>query len=76
MVFSYKLGALPENVLTTLLNDRLVAKGTVCEFITTFFQVRGGTSLASHVVLVVPSYVPLHAVSQINTSSPTSAGLP
>jgi len=39
MVFSYKLGALPENVLTTLLNDRLVAKGTVCDFITTFFQV-------------------------------------
>jgi hypothetical protein len=40
MVFSYKLGALPENVLQTLLNDRLVAKGSVMHFMTTFFQVR------------------------------------
>lgn len=38
MVFSYKLGALPENVLQTLLNDRLVAKGSVMHFMTTFFQ--------------------------------------
>jgi hypothetical protein len=41
MVFSYKLGALPENVLQTLLNDRLVAKGSVMHFMTTFFQVGG-----------------------------------
>jgi len=39
MVFSYKLGCLPENVLQTLLNDRLVAKGSVLGFVTTFFQV-------------------------------------
>jgi hypothetical protein len=39
LVFAHKLGALPENVLTTLLNDRLVLKGTVLEFITTFFTV-------------------------------------
>jgi hypothetical protein len=39
MVFTNKLGALPENVLQTLLNDRLVAKGTVQAFMTTFFQV-------------------------------------
>lgn len=38
LVFQQKL-CLPENVLSTLLNDRLVAKGTVLEFITTFFQV-------------------------------------
>lgn len=38
LVFSQKLGALPENVLSTLLNDRLVAKGTVLEFITNFFK--------------------------------------
>lgn len=38
LVFTNKL-ALPENVLPTLLNDRLVAKGTVLDFITTFFQV-------------------------------------
>ncbi|KAI8468015.1 MAG: armadillo-type protein [Monoraphidium minutum] len=38
LVFVNKL-ALPENVLPTLLNDRLVAKGTVLDFITTFFQV-------------------------------------
>lgn len=42
LVFTNKL-ALPENVLTTLLNDRLVAKGTVLDFITTFFQVRHQT---------------------------------
>lgn len=42
MVFSYKLGALPENVLQTLLNDRLVAKGSVMHFMTTFFQVGVG----------------------------------
>jgi hypothetical protein len=40
MAFSYKLGCLPENVLQTLLNDRLVAKGSVMGFVTTFFQVR------------------------------------
>lgn len=39
MAFSYKLGCLPENVLQTLLNDRLVAKGSVLGFVTTFFQV-------------------------------------
>jgi hypothetical protein len=39
MAFSYKLGCLPENVLQTLLNDRLVAKGSVMGFVTTFFQV-------------------------------------
>ncbi|GBF95620.1 hypothetical protein Rsub_08602 [Raphidocelis subcapitata] len=38
LVFSNKL-VLPENVLITLLNDRLVAKGTVLDFVTTFFQV-------------------------------------
>eukprot|EP00877_Chromochloris_zofingiensis_P004066 jgi/Chrzof1/13660/Cz08g07040.t1 len=38
LVFQQKL-CLPENVLSTLLNDRLVAKGTVLEFITTFFQI-------------------------------------
>jgi hypothetical protein len=37
-VFAAKL-ALPENVLPTLLNDRLVAKGTVLDFVTVFFQV-------------------------------------
>jgi hypothetical protein len=41
LVFALKLGALPENVLGTLLNDRLVAKGTVLDFVTTFFQVGG-----------------------------------
>jgi hypothetical protein len=44
-VFASKL-ALPENVLNTLLNDRLVAKGTVLDFITTFFQVRAGRGRA------------------------------
>eukprot|EP00879_Flechtneria_rotunda_P013313 GHRR01013903.1.p1 GENE.GHRR01013903.1~~GHRR01013903.1.p1 ORF type:complete len:267 (+),score=99.02 GHRR01013903.1:688-1488(+) len=39
MVFSYRLGCLPENVLQTLLNDRLVARGAVLVFVTTFFQV-------------------------------------
>ena len=39
LVFSQKLGALPENVLGTLLNDRLVLKGTVLDFVTTFFAV-------------------------------------
>lgn len=38
MVFSHKLGCLPENVMQTLLNDRLVAKGSVMHFMTTFFQ--------------------------------------
>jgi hypothetical protein len=45
MAFSYKLGCLPENVLQTLLNDRLVAKGSVMGFVTTFFQVRSSASL-------------------------------
>jgi len=33
-----KLGVLPENTLTALLNDRLVQKGTVLEFATVFFK--------------------------------------
>ncbi len=45
LVFQQKLGALPENVLPKLLNDRLVAKGTVLDFVTTFFQVMQRLSL-------------------------------
>jgi hypothetical protein len=37
-VFAQRIGCLPENVLTTLLNDRLVAKGTVLDFLTSFFR--------------------------------------
>jgi hypothetical protein len=37
-VFAQRIGCLPENVLTTLLNDRLVAKGTVLDFLTAFFR--------------------------------------
>lgn len=33
-----KLGILPENTLTVLLNDRLVQKGTVLKFVTAFFK--------------------------------------
>lgn len=36
-VFSLKVGVLPERVLPTLLEDRLVAKGTVLTFVTHFF---------------------------------------
>jgi hypothetical protein len=39
-VFSQKVGVLPEKMFTALLNDRLVAKGTVLEFITNLFKVR------------------------------------
>ena len=35
--FSLKVGILPERVLPTLLEDRLVAKGTVLAFVTDFF---------------------------------------
>lgn len=38
MAFAHKLGILPENMFMTLLNDRLVAKGTILEFATTFFK--------------------------------------
>jgi hypothetical protein len=37
-VFAQRIGCLPENVLTTLLNDRLCAKGTVLDFLTAFFR--------------------------------------
>ena len=39
LVFSTKVAVLPENVFSALLNDRLVAKGTVLELFTTFLQV-------------------------------------
>ena len=32
-----KIGVLPERVLTPLLNDRMVAKGTILAFVTDFF---------------------------------------
>lgn len=38
LVFSLKLNVLPENVFAALLNDRLVAKGTVRDLVTAFFQ--------------------------------------
>jgi hypothetical protein len=41
-VFSQKVGVLPEKMFNSLLNDRLVAKGTVLEFITNLFKVGAG----------------------------------
>ena len=32
-----KIGVLPERVLVPLLNDRMVAKGTILAFVTDFF---------------------------------------
>ena len=37
-VFSMKVGVLPDRVLMSLMNDRMVAKGTILEFVTDFFQ--------------------------------------
>jgi hypothetical protein len=54
MAFSYKLGCLPENVLQTLLNDRLVAKGSVMGFVTTFFQVRQSQNCSRLCLLIRP----------------------
>ena len=36
-IFVMKIGVLPERVLTPLLNDRMVAKGTILAFVTDFF---------------------------------------
>ncbi|MEW5300680.1 MAG: hypothetical protein WDW36_003594 [Sanguina aurantia] len=38
LTFTLKVGVLPENIFQSMLNDRLVAKGTVLEVITVFFQ--------------------------------------
>lgn len=38
LIFSLKVGVLPENILGHWFNDRLVTKGTMLEFVTTFFQ--------------------------------------
>ncbi len=38
IVFSTKVGVVPENIFQPLLNDRLVAKGTILDFITDFFK--------------------------------------
>lgn len=46
LIFSQKINVVPENILTSLLNDRLVVKGTVQEVLTIFFQV-GSTSNGS-----------------------------
>jgi hypothetical protein len=40
LIFSMKIGVLPENLFNQMFNDRLVTKGTMLEFITIFFQVR------------------------------------
>lgn len=37
-VFSMKIGVLPDRVLMSLMNDRMIAKGTILEFITWFFK--------------------------------------
>ena len=34
-----KLGTQPDRVLLALMNDRMVAKGTILQFATVFFQV-------------------------------------
>ena len=39
MVFSNKLGVLPEEIFESLENDRMIAKGTVAEFLTEFLRV-------------------------------------
>lgn len=39
MIFSNKLGVLPEEVFESLENDRMIAKGTVADFLTEFFRV-------------------------------------
>ena len=36
-IFVMKIGVLPERVLVPLLNDRMVAKGTILAFVTDFF---------------------------------------
>ena len=36
-IFVLKIGVLPERVLLPLLNDRMVAKGTILAFVTDFF---------------------------------------
>lgn len=33
-----KVGVLPDRVLMSLMNDRMIAKGTILDFITAFFQ--------------------------------------
>ena len=33
-----KIGVLPDRVLMSLMNDRMIAKGTILEFITWFFK--------------------------------------
>mmetsp|Transcript_28976 Transcript_28976/g.81615 ORF Transcript_28976/g.81615 Transcript_28976/m.81615 type:complete len:421 (-) Transcript_28976:224-1486(-) len=38
MVFSNKLGVLPEEIFESLENDRMIAKGTVAEFLTEFLR--------------------------------------
>jgi len=38
MIFSNKLGVLPEEVFESLENDRMIAKGTVADFLTEFFR--------------------------------------
>ena len=35
-----KLGVQPDRVLQSMLNDRMVAKGLILQYATTFFQVR------------------------------------
>lgn len=38
LIFTMKLGIPPENLMSVLLNDQLVAKGTMLRFITSFFK--------------------------------------
>jgi hypothetical protein len=39
LTFTLKIGVLTDNIFTSLLNERLVEKGTVLEVFTTFLQV-------------------------------------
>mmetsp|Transcript_12741 Transcript_12741/g.22531 ORF Transcript_12741/g.22531 Transcript_12741/m.22531 type:complete len:420 (-) Transcript_12741:347-1606(-) len=38
LVFTQKIGIMPENLFTAMMNDRLVGKGTMLEMVTVFFQ--------------------------------------
>ncbi|KAK9823766.1 hypothetical protein WJX72_005350 [[Myrmecia] bisecta] len=52
-IFAVKLGCLPDRVLPSLMNDRMVAKGTILQFVTEFFKDFLATDTIDDLVLLL-----------------------
>lgn len=74
LTFSLKIGVLTENIFSAMLNDRLVAKGTVLEVFTIFLQVRSRCVLAKPCARRAPVQIRACAADTSGAGAAISSG--